>query len=100
MAPIPSSRSNDELWRFHAANSGASTMERLSLGMNSVAHTRRSGFGYASGRRKMEFTTLKMSALAPIPSASVTSAAAVNPGLRRKRRKAWRSSWKDLSIQI
>ena len=39
------------------------------------------GRGKASGRRSTPLTTLKMAVFAPMPSASVRMAIAVNPGL-------------------
>ena len=51
-----------------------------------------SGFGYASGRRMTPLTMEKMAVLAPMPSASVMSAMAVNPGARTSDRAAKRTS--------
>src|SRR5260370_10985038 len=48
--------------------------------------TRRSGSRYGNGRSSNAFATLKMAVLAPIPIASESSVAAVNPGERRKPR--------------
>ena len=42
--------------------------------------TSRSGSRYGSGRRKMEFTTLKSATFAPIPSAMPKTATNVKPG--------------------
>ena len=41
---------------------------------------------------RMPFTTLKMAVVDPMPSAKVRTAAAVNPGLRRRPRSASRKS--------
>src|SRR5579859_1022561 len=41
-----------------------------------------------------------MAVLAPMPSARVRTATTVKPGLRRKRRKAWRRSRRRLVILI
>jgi len=43
-----------------------------------------SGLGYGSGRSSTPFTTLKIAVLAPMPSARVSTATVVKPGLRRK----------------
>src|SRR5450432_297124 len=51
--------------------------------------------GYGSGLISTPLTTLKMAVVAPIPSASVTSAMAVNAGARPNRRKA---CWIDLMM--
>jgi hypothetical protein len=50
--------------------------------------TRRSGSGTGSGRSSRLFTMLKMAVFAPIPSASMTQATVVKPGLRRSARMA------------
>jgi hypothetical protein len=42
--------------------------------------------GNGSGRNKTPFTTLKMTALAPIPIARVNIATIAKPGLRRNMR--------------
>ena len=46
----------------------------------------RSGCGYGIGSSNTALTTLKIAMLAPMPRASVTSAAAVNPGVRSRAR--------------
>ncbi len=51
-----------------------------SLPLVSHSITRRSGFGNGSGSSSRARTTLKIAVLAPIPSASVMIATAVNPG--------------------
>ena len=50
--------------------------------------TSRSGASYWSGRSSTPFTTVKIVVVAPIPSASAATAAAVNPGVRRSARRA------------
>ena len=50
--------------------------------------TRRSASAYGSGRSSTAFTTLKMAVVAPIPSASVSTATSVKPGVLRKARMA------------
>ena len=50
--------------------------------------TMRSGSGYGSGRSKTAFTTEKMAVLAPMPSASVSTATVVKPGFLRSMRSA------------
>jgi hypothetical protein len=52
----------------------------------------RSGCGYGKGLRRTASTTLKIAALAPTPSARVTSAAMVNDGVRRSDQIAYRTS--------
>ena len=47
-----------------------------------------SGLGYPSGRRITPLTIEKIAVLAPMPSASVSSATAVKPGLLRSDRNA------------
>ena len=88
VAVIASRRSKEVFCRFQAAYSGAGTIGRLKTGKNSLTQNNRPGSEKESGRRKTAFTTLKIRELAPIARASVTSAAAVNPGVRRKRRRA------------
>ena len=50
--------------------------------------TRRPGSGNGSGLIKSAFTTVKTAVLTPMPTASVTSAIAVKPGVLRSIRKA------------
>jgi len=45
-------------------------------------------------------TTVKMALLAPMPSASVTTATAAKPGDRTRPRHANRQSWRKLSIMV
>ena len=52
--------------------------------------TSSSASGYGSGLISTPYTTLKIAVVAPIPSASVNTAAAVKPGWRRRPRTAWR----------
>jgi len=47
-----------------------------------------SGVAYPSGRRIAPFTTENIAVFAPIPSAIVSTAIAVNPGLLRSVRQA------------
>src|SRR5262245_3927489 len=54
--------------------------------------TRRSGFGYGSGRSRSALATVKTAALAPTPIASESITDAVKPRLRRRPRRAWRMS--------
>src|SRR4029450_4721852 len=65
-----------------------------------VSHTiaRRSGLGYGSGRSTTRSRTVKMAVVAPTPSASASTAAIVNPGVRRSRRQPKRRSWKNVSM--
>src|SRR5437588_7867697 len=53
-----------------------------------------SGSGTSNGRRISEFNTLKTTAFAPIPNASVKTAAIVNPGDLRSIRRLKRISLK------
>ena len=48
----------------------------------------RSGSGKGRPRRSVAFTTLNISVFAPMPSASVRTAVATNPGCRRHVRSA------------
>src|SRR5580692_7789518 len=54
--------------------------------------TSRSGSGYGSGFNKTPFTTENSDVFAPIPSASVNTAIAVNPGFFSKSRNPYRTS--------
>jgi hypothetical protein len=54
--------------------------------------TRRSGASYGSGVSSTALTTLKIADVAPIPSDSVTSAAAAKPGLFHNQRSALATS--------
>src|ERR1700689_4443685 len=51
------------------------------------------------GRKTTAFTSEKMVVFAPMPRASVTTAAAVNPGLERSRRKAQVRLWRNISVR-
>jgi hypothetical protein len=51
-----------------------------------------SGLGYARGRSSTPFTIEKMAVFAPMPSASVSRATDVKPGVRRSDRMARRRS--------
>jgi hypothetical protein len=53
--------------------------------------TSASDFGYGSGLMRTLLTTLKIAVVPPIPSASVTTAIAVNPGAIRMRRSTYLS---------
>src|SRR4249919_3581418 len=55
--------------------------------------TSRSGCANGSGANSTLRTTEKMAVLAPIPSASVRTATAVNPGARISSRRAYRASF-------
>ena len=57
-------------------------------GRVSLILTSRSGSRYGSGRSRTAFTTLKIAVLAPMPSARVSTAIAVNPGERASCRTA------------
>ena len=50
--------------------------------------TARSGSAHGSGRSSTAFTTLKIAAFAPMPSASVSTATAAKPGWRAERARA------------
>src|SRR5437762_529440 len=58
-----------------------------------MIRTIRSDSGYGRGRRRMLFTSVNIAVVAPMPSASVIVATAVNAGIRRKVRSAY---WKSL----
>lgn len=51
-----------------------------------------SGWGNGNGRSMTALMTLKMAVFAPMPSASVNSATAVNPGLRASMRMPYFTS--------
>src|SRR6202046_1120187 len=51
------------------------------------------------GRKTTAFTREKMVVFAPMPRASVTTAAAVTPGLERSRRKAQVRLWRSISVR-
>jgi hypothetical protein len=53
---------------------------RLFAAFVELNRTSRSGCRYGSGRRKIEFTTLKSATFAPIPSARPRMAMSVKPG--------------------
>jgi hypothetical protein len=74
--------------------SGGDTQNSLKLKAPNrvVRYISCSGLGYDSGRRITPFTIEKIAVLAPMPSASVSRATAVNTGLRRKSRMARRMS--------
>ena len=61
-------------------------------GCRSHSISRRSAVGYASGRNSAASARLKKAVFAPMPSASVSTAASVKPGLRLRRRTASRRS--------
>jgi len=52
------------------------------------------------GLRRVELIQQKMVLFAPIPSASVRTATAVNPGLRNSMRKAYLRSWSNVDIEL
>jgi len=56
--------------------------------------TSRLGSGNGSGRSITACTTVKIAVFAPMPSASVSTAAMVNPGARRSMRLAYWISWR------
>ena len=72
----------------YAAASMVRTCSRIAakppFGYVPVTLTRRSGSGYGSRDSSTPSTRLKTAVLAPLPRASVRTATAVNPGLRRK----------------
>src|SRR5215475_2972849 len=62
--------------------------------------TRRSEFGYGSGRRRTASITENNAVLAPIPSPSVRTATAVNPAFFRNMRIPKRMSFQRVSMQV
>src|SRR5580698_6144563 len=64
----------------------------LKTGFFSQIITRRAESRYGKGRSRTAWITLKMAVLAPTPRAVARTAAAINPGLRRKVRRAKRRS--------
>ena len=71
---------------------GAITFRTVPPRLVSHTATIRSGSWYGSGSSITVRTTLKIAEVAPMPRASVTSAAAVKPGARRSTRTPWRRS--------
>src|ERR1035438_4507657 len=55
-------------------------------------------FWTPKARKTIVFTREKMVVLAPMPRASVTIAAAVNPGLERSRRNARVRLWRSIAV--
>ena len=64
----------------------------MSWGGTCGTETSRSGCGKGRGFKRTALTTLKMAVLAPIPTASTMTAAAVKPGLLARPRRPWRMS--------
>jgi hypothetical protein len=71
----------------------------LRAGNRSTIRTSRSLSGYGSGRSSTALTTLKTAVVAPMPSASVATAAVANPGLRARPRTAYETSRRTSSSQ-
>ena len=67
---------------------GIDTCSRLPSTFTSHNTRTRSGSSYGSGLSSTALTTLKMAALAPMPSVSVRSAISVNDGCRISARRA------------
>ncbi len=73
--------------------SGAeSAVYAVPSGYSVLTTCRRSASRYGSGSRRTPCTTLKMALVAPMPSASVSTATAVKPGARRRVRSAYATS--------
>src|SRR6266550_4623578 len=62
--------------------------------------TTRSGSENGRPRRKRSWIKLKMAVFMPIPSASVSTASAVNPGDLRSWRRAKRTSFMSCGVKI
>src|SRR6185312_17533664 len=60
--------------------------------MSDQTNTRRDGSRYGNGDNNIARTMLKIALFAPMPSASVTMAAAVNPGVFASERNVYRAS--------
>ena len=60
--------------------------------------TTRSACGKGSGASSTDCTTLKIAVVEAMPSASVTTAAALNDTLLRSERTAYASSWTSTDI--
>jgi hypothetical protein len=56
--------------------------------------------GYGKGRHSTASTMLKIAVFAPLPSASASSATAVNPGCRRSMRTPKPMSWRNPSHML
>src|ERR1041385_6241095 len=60
-------------------------------GAESQTATNSSGWGYGKGFRRIPLTTLKMAVFAPMPTANVRVATALNRGARPKLRRTCQS---------
>ena len=89
---------NDWLISRNSMYSGGETQNSVkpSPGNWVVRYISCSGAGYPSGRRITLLTMEKIAVLAPMPSASVSTATAVNPGARRSSRHEYRTSWSSV----
>src|SRR2546426_485673 len=87
--PRAASPSNTVVCSRHPPSNGAETEPFCEpLGPLSKTITNRSVSLNGNGRRRMALTTLKIAVFAPMPSASVSTATAVKPGLFSSWRKA------------
>src|SRR6185437_1872379 len=91
---------NSRLWAFQSGKSGPESGKLPGAASVSNICTSWSGCAYGSGASMSASTRLKMAVLAPIPSASTSTARIVNPGVRRSMRKAKRRSCPISPIRI
>jgi hypothetical protein len=91
----------------HSVISGMDMSVRRSSGAPTFAgaarctiRTNRSESGYGNGSSSTVLTTLKTAVAAPIPRASVTTAAVVKPGLRASPRSAYDASSLRSAIRL
>jgi hypothetical protein len=80
--------SNVRLRSSQSRKLSGATGPRAARGGRSQTITRRSGSGNGSGRISVASTSANIALFAPMPSASVMAASAVNPGARRNCRSA------------
>ena len=80
--------SKERLRSRHSTKFAGATMPRVWLALVSQIETMRSGSRYGIGSRTTPRTMLKMAEVAPMPSASASSAGTVKRGARTKARTA------------
>ena len=81
--PVPTLSSDWLCLRQASCTSIVGGRVRPLVWFTSCTQTNCSGFGNGNGRKTMECRTLKIALVAPMPSARVSTAASVKPGLFR-----------------
>ena len=79
-------------WRLRSASYTGLNSTNRSFRSSARTTTRRCGSVTASGRMTTASSTVKTAVVAPMPSASDSKATAVNAGLARRTRTAYRRS--------